>query len=728
MGYGPFFAPPSFPPAPPFFPPTFYSSSLSVSLSLVSSTSDSVTISWQFTGENIQNGTYIVDDLSISSGQFTSGSGISGTYTFSGLSPSTSYTVFISGLATDTQGTVKFASDTLSVSTTAPPPTVSISASRTTPTNVQLSYSVSAPSGGGTTTWSISGTGSPYTSAQSLSAGGSASETINITVTPRTTRYTYTISASNNGGSVSASSSAPATNPTAAPSGSIIVSETTSYNTLTISIGVNAPGPLVNGNAYYTVSGPGLSISGITPVLDSEAYDFVTDAVLSPGTSYTYTLTIYNNYSTVTYTGTATTKNVQPPTNLTASSITSTSAVVSWTASATSGATYVVSSTGGTVNYSSGTSASITGLSPNTSYTVSVTAQDSGYSSSTATVTFTTSILRTITATISATSSLDGTEATVSWEVTKSSGVTLTIVEVWGPGVDVGGVTSGSTTAVGLSPGGTYTWYVVALGFYQSEQLRDSDSVTLTMNQAIPGAPSAPVDFTATATNTGTVSLTWGGSTSAGGFPPVTYYLSGPGTISTPVTTNNYATVTGLSPNTTYTWSLYAQNANPSTPNTSATITASATTLSSSSGVATLVTNITATSSADGTTATVTWSTVNYGTAIYYAESETVGDGLSFYSPAFSGTEAVTGLVPGSTYTFRTFVYGFTRSGLLISASDSYTLTMSNPNPVTPPAPISDKVYYHNGTTWVQAAEVLVYNGSWVSTSIRTSDGKGNWT
>ena len=731
MGYGPYFAPPDFTPTPPAFaPPYFYSSSLSVSLSVTSTTSNSITVSWTMTGTNIQANSYTVEELSISSGQTVSGyTGTTGSFTFSGLSPATSYTIFISVLATDTVGTTKFASTSTTATTTSAPPSVSISATRTTPTNVSITYSVSAPAGSGTVTWSISGTGSPYTSNQTLAAGSTTTETVNATVTPGGTRYLYTISASNSGGNVSASDYDLDSNPSTFPSGNISVGPTTLYTTLNVSISVNSPSGANNGRTFYTVSGTGLSESGSLPQLVSETFDYTTSSTLTPGTSYTYTLTVTNNRGTATYTASGTTKSVQPPTNLTVSSITSTSASVSWNASATAGATYVVSATGGTVNYTSGTTATITGLSPNTSYTVSVYAADSGYVSSTVSASFTTQILRTITASISATSSTDGTSAVISWSVTKSSGVTISVIEVYGPSVDsAGGATTGSVTAVGLSPGGTYTWYISVLGYYGSQSLSDSKSVTLTMNQPVAGVPSAPRDFTAKATSTGTVSLTWGGSTSAGGYPPVTYYLSGPGTIDTPITTNNYATVTGLSAGTTYTWSIYAKNTNPSTPNTSATVSATATTLSSNIGTAAIVPNITATSNAAGTEAVVTWSTVIYGTTLYYLESDVSADGLSFYASSPSGSQTVTGLTPGSTYTFRMFVSGFTRTGSIVAGSDTYVITMSNPSPVTPPAPITDKIYYHNGSTWVQASEVQVYNGSWVPSSIKTSDGKGNWT
>ena len=401
---------------------------------------------------------------------------------------------------------------------------------------------------------------------------------------------------------------------------------------------------------------------------------------------------------------------------------------MSWTSSITAGATYQVTATGGTVNYSSGTSATITGLTSNTSYTVTVRALDSGYQSEPASQSFTTLVQKTITATISATSSLDGTEATVQWLATKSVGVTFSFVEAYGPGIESGGTVSGTVIIPGLSPGGTYTWYVDALGFYEAEQLSDSDFVALVMNQPVSGAPSAPQDFTAVAVNTGTVSLTWNGSTSAGGFPPVTYYLAGPGTINTPITTNNYATATGLSPGTTYTFSIYAQNTNPSAPNTSATVYASAVTPNTNLGIAALVANITASSNAAGTEATVSWSTISYGISVYYPEADVSGDGLSFSSNALSGSQVVTGLTPGSSYIFRIYVIGFTRAGILVAASDVYVVTMSNPTPPPPPAVIADKIYYHNGTTYVQANAVQVYNGTWVASSLKTSDGQGNWT
>jgi hypothetical protein len=663
------------------------------------------------------------------------GFGISAAYTSSGATAGNDGTAASQSPAAGTSQplgtvvTVTFYQYTPPVSA----PTVSISATRTSPTNVSITYSVTAPSDGGNVLWSISGTGSPYTSSQSLSAGTTRTETVNATVTPFEFRYQYTITATNNGGSVSASAFDLGGNPvrttdSGLPTGTIIsVSPTTLYTTLDISFTISANPGAFTGTTVYTVSGPGLSISGSMPQGASETFDFTTSATLSAGTTYTYTVTVTNNVGTRTQTATGTTKAVGPPTNLAVTATSPTSVFVQWSASTTAGATYGVTATGGTVNYTSGTNATITGLTANTSYQVTVVATDSGYSSS-ATASFTTPVLKTITAAITAVSSNDGTEAVVSWSVTKSDGVTVSILEVYGPDVDAGGSLSGSVTARGLSPGGTYTWYIVAVGSYSGIQISDSKFVTLVMNQAVVGAPSAPQDFTATATNTTTVSLTWNPSTSAGGYPPVTYYISGPGTISTPSTTNNYATVTGLSPGTTYTFSIYAQNTNPSAPNTSATISATTTTLSVSTGIGVLVPNITATSNAEGTAATVTWSTVSYGTSVYYLESDTSGDGLSFYSSALSGSEVVTGLTPGSSYIFKTFVIGYTRSGALVSGFDSYRVVMSNPNPSPAPAPVADKVYYHNGTTWVQASEVQVYNGSWVSSSIKTSDGQGNWT
>lgn len=707
---------------------------LSISLSVTSVSSTSITVAWSMTGTNIKPGSYTLEELSCSDGQYIAGGGQSGSYTFGSLNPSTTYSFSATAIAEDTNNAFKFATASTSGTTSAPPPppatppTVSISATRTSPTNVSITYSVTAPSNGGTTSWSISGTGSPYSSTQTLSAGTTQSQTVNATVTPGAFRYLYTISATNNGGTVSANDYDLAGNPTTFPSGSIAASATSLYTTLNVYGQVISPDGINNGRTVYTIVGTGLSESGSLPNAVPENFEYVTASILSPGTTYTYTLTATNNRGTRTFTATGTTKAVGPPTNLTASAITSSSAYITWNASSTAGVSYVVSSTGGTVNYTGGTSASVTGLSPETGYTVSVYAVDGSYISTTATVNFTTLVLKTITATISATSSVDGTSAQVTWAVTKSLGVTISAVEAYGPGIENAGDLNGTVTVSGLSPGGTYTWYVTALGYYQSQSLNDSESVTLVMNQPVAGAPSAPQDFTATATSTGTVSLTWGGSTSAGGYPPVTYYLSGPGTISTPATTNNYATVTGLAAGTTYTWYIYAQNTNPSTPNTSATLSATTTTLSSSTGTARIITNITATSNAAGTEATVTWSSVVYGTALYYLESDTGGSGLSFYSPALSGSEVVSGLTPGSTYTFSTYVYGFTRTGLIVSASDSYNLTMSNPSPVTPPAPITDKFYYHNGTSWVQASEVQVYNGSWVASSIKTSDGQGNWT
>jgi hypothetical protein len=619
------------------------------------------------------------------------------------------------------------------------PPSVSITATRTTAYAVSVTYSVTASGDGGTTSWSVVRDGSVSVASGSLSAGASTgSVTVSVAVTPRSTRYSFTVSASNNGGSVSATAFDLPANPvsTAAPSGFISVSQVpNSLTSLNLYYGIFSGSGTNVGRTYYTISGTGVPsgiASGSFPAGGAgEEFNSNTESVLSPGTAYTYTLVLANNRIEVTYTGTASTPAIAAPTNFQSDPayLTDTSARLTWTPSTTPGVSYVIDGSGGDVSYTPGNNfANITNLSPSTQYTYGLYAILDGNESATVSVVFTTAAeIKTIVPTITAVQS-GGNAADISWSTVVSPGISIAFAEVYGPNLNAGGL-SGSAGVYDLSPGSTYTWYIDVYGTYNGNGIFGSDEVTLTITGTASGAPTTPLDFTARGLSTSSVALSWSAS-DAGGYPPVNYYISGPGTISYSPTLNNYATVTGLSANTSYTWSLYAQNAKPTSPNTSSTVTTSGTTLSSNANVSVIVPSISAVSNPAGTEATINWSTIINGATLYniYAEVSSTDNIIS--SGALTGSQVVTGLTPGATYTLSLYVEGFKRSGAPVGGSDVFFLTMSNPSPPPAPTPISNKTkVYLNGSWNNNVVAVKVYNGStWVAITPKTSDGQGHWT
>jgi len=620
------------------------------------------------------------------------------------------------------------------------PPTVSITATRSTPYAVSVTYSVTASSDGGTTSWSVARDGGSTIASGSLSAGSSTgSVTISAAVTPSNFRYLFTVTASNNGGTVSASDYDLDGNPGTGtnPSGFISVSQVAnSLTSLNLYYGVFAGSGTYVGRTYYTLSGTGVPSSiatGSFPAGVGEEFNYNTDSVLSPGTAYTYTLVLANNKAEVTYTGTASTPAIAAPTNFQSDPayLTDTSARLTWTPSTTPGVSYTVYGSGGDISYTPGNNyANITNLSPSTEYFYGIYATLNGNESATVSTSFTTAAeIKTIVPTITAVeSTIIGNAVDISWSTVVSSGISIAFAEVYGPNLNANGL-SGSAGVYNLSPGATYTWRIDVYGTYNGNGIFGSDEVTLTLSGTAAGAPTTPLDFSARALSTSSLALSWSAS-DAGGYPPVNYYISGPGTISYSPTINNYATVTGLSANTSYTYSLYAQNAKTTSPNTSSTVTTSATTLATNANVSVIVPSISAISNPAGTEATINWSTVINGATLYnlYAEVSSTDNIIS--SGNLSGSEVVTGLTPGATYTLSLYVEGFKRSGAPVAGSDVFFLVMSNPSPPPAPTPISNKTkVFLNGTWDNNVTAVKVYNGSsWVAITPKTSDGQGNWT
>ena len=446
------------------------------------------------------------------------------TATVIGLSAGTEYTFSVS--ATNSAGTGTAASDTVTTWRLPGTPT-NFDATVTGTTTASLSWN--APSTGvpSSFTYTVSGSGTITVSGTSATVTGLSAGT----------EYTFSVSATNSAGTGTAASD---TVTTWQLPGTPTNFDATVTGTTTASLSWNAPSTGVPSSFTYTVSGSGtITVSGTSATVTG----------LSAGTEYTFSVSATNSAGT----GTAATDTVTTwqlpgtPRNVSAS-VTGTDTVsLTWDAPSTGNPasfTYAVSGSG-TIEVS-GTSATVSGLSPGTEYTFSVSATNSAGTGDAATDTVTTWQLPGPPRNVSA--SVTGTDTvSLTWDAPSTGNPASFTYAVSGSGtIEVSGT---SATVSGLSPGTEYTFSVSATN---SAGTGDAATDTVTTWQL----PGPPRNVSASVTGTDTVSLTWD-APSTGNPASFTYSVTGSGTIEVSGTS---ATVSGLSPGTEYTFSVSATN------------------------------------------------------------------------------------------------------------------------------------------------------------------------
>jgi large repetitive protein len=469
-----------------------------------------------------------------------------------------------------------------------------------------------------------------------------------------TTNYTYY----GNDKLASSYVTAPAsvtTPPPGAPSGLTVTGATAT----TVSLSWTAPSGTVGGYyVYENGSGVALGSSSVT-ITGTTA----TVTGLSPSASYTFTVAGYNAAGTGAQSSSvsATTATTPPgtPTGLTVTGTTSTTVSLSWTApSGTVTGYYVYENGSGTALGSSnvtisGTTATVTGLSPSTSYTFTVAAYNAGGSSAqTPSVSTTTPALPlpaaptglTVTGTAQTTVSLSWTapSGTVGGYYVYENGSSTALGS---SNVTISGTTA---TVTGLTASTSYTFTVAA--WNSTGTGAQSSSVSATTAASPPPVPGAPTALTATGTTSTTVSLSW--TAPSGSVTGYYVYENGSSTAlgSSNVTiTGTTATVTGLTASTSYTFTVAAYNTGGTGAQSSS---VSATT--AASGVPGAPTGLTATP--EFTYALLAW-TAPSGTVTGYYVYEN-GTKLTGSNVEIEGTEAlVGGLTFGDTYSFTVAAY-----------------------------------------------------------------------
>jgi chitodextrinase len=507
-------------------------------------------LSWGASSDNITVVSYVVsrDGAQVATSATTG-------YVDSGLAPETTYSYSVAAL--DEAGNMSPSSPTANVTTAA--------VSDTTPPSQPTGLTATAAGAiAATLSWNAStdniGVTGYIVSRNGVQIAAPAATSITDTGLAPATTYTYAVVARDAAGNQSSPASASVTTGTPA--------DTTPPSQPAGLTGTAASGTVVNlswsasaddvGVTGYIVTRNGTQIA--TPIATSFA-----DSGLTPATTYTYTVAARDaagNRSTAASVSVSTVDTLPPstPTGLTGAASGTAAANLSWNASTDNvGVTgYIVSRNSVQIATPTTTSFADTGLAPATTYTYAVVARDAAGNRSIAAGVSVTTGSPVDTTPPSQPTGLTGTAsgstgANLSWNAsTDKVGVTGYIVTR--DGVQVGTPTTTSFADTGLTAGTTHSYTVVARDAAGNRSTPASVSVTIPDTVA----PSQPGAFTAIATSSVQVSLSWAASTDNVG---VTGYIVSRNGVQIATPTARTLADSGLTPSTTYAYTVVARDA-----------------------------------------------------------------------------------------------------------------------------------------------------------------------
>ena len=390
------------------------------------------------------------------------------------------------------------------------------------------------------------------------------------------TAYTYTVVAYDAGGNVSApSNQAGATtlaaggsdtqSPTAPTSLSAVATSSTSA---ALSWGASTDDAGVLG---YKIFRNGAEVG----TSSSTAFN---DTGLSPSTVYSYTVIAFdaagNNSGTSPSAIVTTPAGIQPdtqapaaPASLTAVATGPGSIDLSWSPATDNVAVtgYRIMRNGTQVGTTTGTSYIDVGLTASTAYTYTVIAHDAANnaSSASAPATATTNAVGggdteapgapgSLSATATGTSTVD-----LDWNASTDN-VAVTGYRIFRNGSQVGTTSSTAFTDTGLSPTTVYTYSVVAFDAAGNTSAPSGSATATTDTPPDTQAPTAPTSLTATATSFSTIALNWSPSSDN---VAVTGYLIYRDGVQVGTAAGTSFTDTGLTPLTSYTYTVRARDA-----------------------------------------------------------------------------------------------------------------------------------------------------------------------
>ncbi|MDB5238684.1 MAG: fibronectin type protein [Candidatus Parcubacteria bacterium] len=612
-----------------------------------------VSISWT---APVSNGGSSITSYNIYNNSGTLASSTSGTSaTITGLTNGTSYSYYVTAV----NAIGESASSSVVSATPAAVPSIPLSLVATRG-NAQISLSWSAPASNG---------GSSITSYNVYNTGGALATTTSgttavITGLTNGTLYSYyvtAVSAVGESASSTPASATPATSPgiptafTAIP-GNAQISFTWTAPASTGGAAISSYNIYISGGAVATsTSGTSATITGLTN-----------------GTSYSYYITAVNtagesaSSSIITATP-STTPSI--PLSLVATRGNG-QITLTWSAPSSNGGsaitTYKVYNNGGGVaSTTSGTSATITGLTNGTLYSYYVTAVNTaGESASSSPSSATPATVPGSPTGLGATRG--DTQISLSWTAPASDGgSSVTSYNVYVSGGALATTTSGTTaTITGLTNGVSYSYYVTAVNAL-------GESASSSIASATPAAvPSMPLSLVATRGNA-QISLSWSAPASSGGSAITAYNIYASGGALASTTSGTSAVISGLTNGTLYSYYVTAVSAAGE----------SASSTPASATPATVPGAPTGVSASEGDSqATISWSAPasNGGSAItLYTVVSSPG---TFSTTTTSTSALIAGLTNGVAYTFTVAATNAIGVGATSSASSAVTPTATAPN------------------------------------------------
>ena len=569
--------------------------------------------------------------------------------TFTGLSPSTTYSLIV----TVVNAIGSTSSLPLSVTTLIPPPT-----------QPMLGATTSITSSGFTVNWSGATGASSYMYTLDMSAATPSSFTATsatFTGLSANTTYSAMVTAVNIGGSTS-SLRLNITTLIAAPTQPIDLSN----NTITSS-GFTISWSGATGASSYTYT---LNGSAATP--SSSTSQSATFTGLSASTAYSVIVTAINSTGSAVSSALNVTTLIPPPTQpifSATTAITSSGFTVNWSGGigATS-YTYKFGVSAVTPSSSTSTSATFTGLFPSTPYNVMVTAVNSTGSTSSVSLSVTTLILPPTQPIFNTTTSITSSGFTVNW--TGGSGATSYTYTLGGSAVTPSSSTSTSATFTGLTSSTAYSVIVTAVNDGGS-----TSSSSLSVTTLIPPPTQPSLSLQPSSTSSSGFTISWSGGSGADSY---TYTLNGnaatPSSPSSLLGTATSATFTGLSASTAYSVIVTAVN------NTGSAVSnpLSVTTLIAAPTQPTDLSNNTITSSGF----TISWSGGTGATSYTYTLNGSAATPSSPSSLLGTATSATfTGLSASTTYSV--IVTAVNSTGSVVSTPLSVTTAISPPTQPT---------------------------------------------
>lgn len=571
---------------------------------------------------------------------------------FTGLSPNTAYTFTVTATNGDGTSSASEPSNSITTDATVPDAPIIGVATSTGTTTATVEFSIPASDGGYPVT--------QYTATSSPGSIIATATTSPIVFTGLTsgTAYTFTVTATNQVGTSAPSQASNTINtdyinpntPGAPTSPSATATGSTSAELEFLPPASDGGFPITG---YTAISTPG----GITA---SATQSPITITGLTPGTEYTFTVAAENSegFGINSVSSNAITTDAAAPSAPiigTATKIDSTSATITFSEPLSNGGAAVTlytvtSSPEGITGSGSGSPITITGLTPATAYTFTVTATNSAGTSvpSAPSNEITADAAAPGAPTIGLVTKINSTSATVRFTPPSSNGgASITgYTATSNPGNIIGQGSSSPIVVTGLTPNTTYTFTVTATNFVGTG-LSSLDSNEITTDATDTFVPDAPTIGTATKTGSTTATAAFTAPAYDGNSPIIGYIgTSSPGGIIASGTSSPL-TFTGLTPATHYTFTIAAVNSvgtGPSSDPSNIVNTDSAPPGPPTVGIA---------SKTGATTATLSFTapTVTNGqTIIGYSVSSTPTGG--FGTGATSPIQ-ITGLTPATAYTFK---------------------------------------------------------------------------